>query len=307
MARSRVGGDLLFAVPIILLALTVPRLAATAGLEPPATFPPGQPGAKLATAAAGLEAALGSGGSGFRFEIVQSQTLVAKPGQKIEVPDPADRSKSLGLVDELVITSLVERGAATAAGFWSELRTGPEPGDSPRYDGGRRLFGAIAKGDSRWRDDGHGWYETDLLPGIGLDPRTVARLPALLREATAPSEPVPASDAGRPIEKLAATGRVPNIPGVVASDGEAFTALAGPIEFGLDTEGRLATLRIVARNTTETVHELRVETHIRFLYTDVGPLPAPEPAYVAPTPTPTPDIPWPPGFTPPPGLFPIDR
>lgn len=74
-------------------------------------------GARTATelkgdAATILEAALAKGGAGVTFEIVQRSTMHAKDGgPKIEIPDPIDRHKTLGLADEYPLGSLIERGA----------------------------------------------------------------------------------------------------------------------------------------------------------------------------------------------------
>jgi hypothetical protein len=289
-------GEILLAVPIVLLLALAPRLFGSVAEAVP-IFPAGSPPEKLAVAATELEAAVDERGTGYRFEIVQTQTLFARPGGPlIDVPDPADRRASLGLVDELVVAQYLERGIVTPAGFWSEIREGPGGDVEPNFATGTRVFGALVTGGTAWRDDGDGWYETDVLPGIGLDPLTAAKLPDLLRNATEPTLTGTGSDAGRAVEELRATGRLVDIPGVVAADGLSFTEIREPIEIRLDNAGRLAALRIIARNTNQTTYDLIVETTIRFLYGGVGPLPGPEPAYAVPTPTPAPSIEWPEGF-----------
>jgi hypothetical protein len=299
MARVQFNGGILLAVPIVVVLALAPRLLGAVAEAVP-IFPAGSPPEKLAVAADAIEAATGETGSGYRFEIVQTQTLFARPGgPKIDIPDPNDRRASLGLVDEYLVTTYVERGIVTRAGFWSEIReAGPEPELS--FASGTRVFGALVRDGKSWRDDGDGWYESDRLPGIGLDPATAAKLPDLLRNATGPTAAGTGTDAGRAIERFSATGRTIDIPGVIAADGLAFTELREPVEISLDNAGRPAVLWIVARNTNTTTYDLIVETTIRFLYSEVGSLPLPEPGYAPPTPTPAPSFDWPDGFTPPP-------
>jgi len=240
-------------------------------------------GARTATelkgdAATVLEAALAKGGTGVTFEIVQRSTMHAKQdGPKIEVPDPSDRHKSLGFADEYPLGSLIERGAITPDGFWMEMRTGPAPGAEPDW-AAEYQFGALVRDGKTWRNDGEGWYETDTPPGIGLDPRTAALLPQLLRNATAPTDKGAASLDGRSVRRVDATGRVADAPGIVAADGEAFTELKDPLEFSFDDQGRLVAIRSVARNTNMTDFDLLVETVITLGYpTAAEPLPEPSP------------------------------
>lgn len=231
-----------------------------------------------ADAATVLETALAKGGAGVTFEIVQRSTMHAKEGgPKIEVPDPVDRTKSLGLADEYPLGSLIERGAVTPDGFWMEMRTGPAPGAEPDW-AAEYQFGAIVRDGKTWRNDGEGWYETDTPPGIGLDPRTAALLPQLLRNATEPSDEGTTSLDGRSVRQVDATGRVADVPGIVAVDGEAFTELKDPLEFSFDDQGRLVAIRSVARNTNVTDFDLLVETVIELAYPAAAePLPEPSP------------------------------
>ena len=76
------------------------------------------PGDRMASAALLLEQRTAKGGQGYTFEIVQTTTITAKPGgPKIEVPDPRDRTKSLGFADEYRFYALIERGMVTPEGF----------------------------------------------------------------------------------------------------------------------------------------------------------------------------------------------
>lgn len=112
------------------LAPTRPNLVALTGgatnLAPP----------QLTRAAAEvLERALAKGGGGITFEIVQTSTITARRGGPlVEIPDPADRTKSLGAAERYVVGTLIERGVATPDGYWMELLYGPEPGAEVGFD-----------------------------------------------------------------------------------------------------------------------------------------------------------------------------
>lgn len=254
---------------------------------------------RLAAAATAMQAALGKGGGGITFEVVQTQTLVAKPGgPKLELHDPMDRSKVLGLTDTLPVGTLLERGIATQAGFWSELIHGPEPGTEASFDLAQATHArqALLRDGVRYRDDGDGWYEADALPGIGLDPDSVLKLAALLGDTGDASDTAlvtetdpaftlrglrgPAQPAARALE---ATSRVANVPALIAPDLTGATELRGRTEFELDDIGRLVSMTVTARNTNMEQVDLMVRTVVTFRYPDTPPpLPDPMPAYVAP-------------------------
>lgn len=288
-ARLRAVGNAAVSTAVLVAILVVGLQArgavhaATAPIEEAIAAAGAPAGARTATelkgdAATVLEEALAKGGAGVTFEIVQRSTMHAKDGgPQIEVPDPNDRYKSLGLADEYPLGSLIERGAVTPDGFWMEMRTGPAPDAEPDWQA-EYQFGALVRDGKTWRNDGQGWYETDTPPGIGLDPRTAALLPQLLRNATEPADKGTASLDGRSVRQVDATGRVADVPGIVAVDGEAFTELKDPLEFSFDDQGRLVGLRSVARNTNMTDYDLLVETVITFAYPAAAePLPEPSP------------------------------
>ena len=247
-----------------------PLLAAGAGAADPT-------GLKTA-AALHFEQALAKGGSGVRFEIVQFQTIKARPGgRRIEIPHPVDRNKTIGLTDEYFLSSLEERGIATGAGFWSEMRAGPAP-DAPPNWGADLLYQALQTTGKTWRNDGRGWFLTDSPPGIGLDPRTVILVPTLLRDASSPSS-APAEPVGEAnLTAITAVGTVSNIPGLVAADGSKFTKLRGRMTFAFDANGRLAEIRASALNTNMDEFDLVVDTTIVIYYGNTGSLPQPAPA-----------------------------
>lgn len=289
------------ALPIVLLAtlllarpLALARptpLGLTAGAEN------ATPAQLTAVAADALDDAL-TRGAGITFEIVQRQVLVApEGGPLLEIPDPADRAKVLEVTDRYALHVLVERGVATPAGFWAEILAGPPPDDLAAYDPDtaevRRA--ALVRDGRAWRDDGTGWYATDALPGIGLDPTTLARLAATVRGAAeakdAPlAEPAAGLDAvgglagpgGAPVRALAADLAPTDLPGVIAADAAALTDIVAPATYRFDAHGRLVGLTVIARNTAMGRAHLIVETSYAFAYPDRAPdLPRPEPADVS--------------------------
>ena len=129
------------------LAPTRPNLVALTGgatnLAPP----------QLTRAAAEvLERALAKGGGGITFEIVQTSTITARRGGPlVEIPDPADRTKSLGAAERYVVGTLIERGVATPDGYWMELLYGPEPGADPDHRHDLRRQGPGHRGATETR------------------------------------------------------------------------------------------------------------------------------------------------------------
>jgi hypothetical protein len=233
-----------------------------------------------AAAADVLEASTKPGGPGYRFQIVQTSTMVAKPdGPRIAVPDPITRG-TLRLADMYFLNSLIEHGVVRPDGFWSQMRAGPAEGGAPDWTGAHVMYEALVRDGARWRSDGDGWYRADALPGIGLDPETAALLPALLRGATAAKDLPPSDGKVDPAaaRNLEAAAKAADIPGLVASDGLPFTELSEPLAYGFDDGGRLISITAVARNTNMTEHDLIIETRITIAYEGVDALPEPKPA-----------------------------
>jgi hypothetical protein len=266
------GGGLVAARTLPPRTVTVPVTAVTGGA------PTGAPAELTSAAADLLEAATAKGGSGYRFEIVQRSTITARPGGPlIEVPDPIDRTKSLGTTDAYYLIGLVETGFVTPAGFYAELRAGPATPDATvDLEAGELAFRALVRDGTTFRDDGLGWYPTDRPPGIGLDPVTAALLPTLLRDVTdAADAPLAAAEGelgttdDAATRALVADATVADIPGVVAVDGAPFTELTQPIELTFDAAGRLSGLLVTARNTNLETFDLVVVTEIRLAYDEV--------------------------------------
>ena len=303
--RTRVAQAVTLAVPLIILAAVVlPRASAVDAAAMRVTGPrvevPEDASARtrLAAAATAIQTALGTGGGGITFEVVQTQTMVARPGgPKLEIHDPDVRGRVLGLTDTLPVGTLVERGIATPAGFWSELIHGPQPGAEASFDLATATPArkALVRDGVRYRDDGDGWYPSDTLPGIGLDPDAVLKLAGLLADTAdagdtalaAESDPAftlrglkgPAQPAARAID---ATSKVANLPALIAPDLTAATELRGRSGFELDAAGRLVSLTVTARNTRMEQYDLMLRTVITFRYLDTPPrLPEPVPAWVA--------------------------
>jgi len=273
-------------IPIVLLAsVALVRGGALGGRSLGTPFGAGaaanlSPAELTAAAADKLEAATAKGGTGYTFEIVQTSTMVARPGGPlIPVPDPVTRG-TLRMADRYFLNAVIEQGVVRPDGFWSQMRAGPAEGAKPDWASARILFEALVRDDTRFRDDGDGWYEAAALPGIGLDPETAALLPDLLRGATTALD-LPAGDTRvdpDAARTIGAEAKVADIPGVVAADGAAFTRLTAPLVYGFDAAGRLVSVTVSALNTNMTDFDLVIETSIVLAYDGVAGLPEPKPA-----------------------------
>ncbi len=285
-SRHLPGGHTLavLAIPVIMiagLAFARPLVASAPALVGLAAGAQDLPPADLTTVAAeNLERATRAGGPGYRFQIVQTSTMVAKPGgPRIAVPDPITRG-TLRMADSYFLNALIEQGVVRPEGFWSQMRAGPAEGDAPDWTGAHVMYEALALGATRWRNDGDGWYRADALPGIGLDPETAGLLPKLLRSASAAKDLAADDRKFNPgaARNLHAAGKPADIPGLIASDGLPFTELREPIAYGFDEGGRVISITAIARNTNMTRHDLVVETRMTIAYDGVVALPAPKPA-----------------------------
>jgi hypothetical protein len=237
-----------------------------------------------AGAADQLEAVTGKGGAGYAFAIVQTSTIKAQPGGPlVNIPDPANGRVIIGQSEEYPYYTLLERGIMTPAGFWSELRSWPVGAGAPIWEKADLRRSALVRDGVSWRNDREGWYEADVLPGIGLDPTTAALLPTLLRDASEAQKQADVLVGGATQLRVDATGQKSDIPGIVAADGVSYTKLNAPIEFSFDDQGRLVAIHVVALNTNLKEYDLVVDTVITIAYDDVGNLPAPVPTLDAGT------------------------
>jgi hypothetical protein len=227
------------------------------------------PDARLDAAATKLEQATAKGGSGFSFTVESRSTFQARVGgPKIEVPDPTDRHKTLGLADEYYIGASIATGFVEGDGdFFLQMRRGPtSPDAAPDYERAEPTLAALVRDGAQYRNDGDGWYATDQLPGIGLDPVTIVKLPTLLRDATAPADTERALVGDKLLPALTATGAVADAPGLLAIDAAPYTELVEQLAFAFDEQGRLAQLRATLRNTNSETFDLIVVTTINFSY-----------------------------------------
>ena len=152
--------------------------------------------------------------------------------------------------------------------------------EKPDFESAEWRRSALLIDGVSWRNDRAGWYQSSVLPGIGLDPETAALLPRLLRRATEPTAKGDLPIDGAVFETIEASGSEADIPGVIAAKGSDFTRLTKPIEFGFDPAGRLGRIHAIALNTDMTDYDLVVDTVIILRYGNPGPLPRPEPTWV---------------------------
>lgn len=285
---------LLLALPVVLLATVAMARAATVG--PPTLLgltvgaEEATPEQLTATAANVLEAATAKAGAGYAFEIVQTSTMVQRPNGPPIAIEPAAGAGEPALVVEHLLATYLESGFVTPDGYFAEIRRGPDdPATKPDFTSGPIELAALVRDGRMWRNDGTGWYETTDPPGLGLDPRTAALLPTLLRTVSSATDAaLPPPREGPPAARaLAADTTVAAVPGIIAVDLAAATEITRPATFAFDEAGRLVGLTIVARNTNMVTWDLLVETTMAFTYLAGRPaLPKPEPAWVAPPPDP---------------------
>lgn len=285
--RSAASGALNVAIGLVLVVLTGLLLRGGLPTDPAPTLVGLTGGAGnatheqlAATSADVLEDATKSGGSGYRFEIIQTSTMVAKAGGP-RIPVPASTGRGTArLTDRYYLHAIIEQGVARPDGFWSQMRAGPAEGAKPDWTTSEIMFEALVRDGERWRNDGDGWYQAAALPGVGLDPATAALLPDLLRGTAQTAKDLPADDVKvdpSAVRAIEASATAADIPGVVAADGLAFTRVTGPIAYGFDEAGRVISIRVPALNTNMTDFDLVIETVIELSYDGVDGLPEPKP------------------------------
>jgi hypothetical protein len=270
LAADVLAGAFLVAVAAVAIGTRGSLAAAELASLPPADVPP--------IAATAIERATQTdGGAGIEFTIVQRLTLTAHEGETL---DDGTTSHDLG--------TYIERGIVVPDGFWSEIRVPDDPAATDPA-AGTLAFAALVRDGVTWRTDGAGWYQTERPPGIGLDPASAALLPTLLREATEVRDAEPAAldprigDATDPARVLTASLDPADIPGLIAVDLAAVTAIEAPASLAFDAEGRLVGLSILARKTDLARADFTIATTFTFAYPLLAPaLPEPEPRYVEP-------------------------
>ena len=233
------------------------------------------PSGKLNLAAEQMRSALAAG---FNFTVVARSTLNAKAGgPKIEIPDPSDPYKVAGVADTFDMGASAAVGTVRGDEFFLQMYGGAIPA-AGRLDtsGLEPTLAALVTGGKQWRNDGAGWYQTDQLPGIGLDPRTAALLPSLLGRAARATDVQPVTVGDKSLAAVAGEASVDDAPGLMAIDAASFTELTQPVTFVFDAEGRLAELTATMRNTRVKEFDLIVVATITFDYSQVSAIPSPE-------------------------------
>jgi hypothetical protein len=238
-------------------------------------------------AATTLDAAMAEGGTGLTFQVFQRNTLHQKPGgPPIELKAENDHSKVVETVDEAYVNAMVSTGAVTDSAFWMQMRRGPAKDEAPDFTGAELRYSVIERDGVLWRDDGEGWYQTDVSPGMGMDPVSARKLPGLLRALQSAASLEPAVVDGRELLGVSGMTTVDDYPGVVASDGKAFTDASFEVRCWFDDAGRLVRLEASARNLNQTTYDLVAETVVSFGYGSTGDPPDPAPT-MAPEQLPT--------------------
>jgi hypothetical protein len=236
----------------------------------------------LSGAASRLEESTRSGASGFSFTVVSRSTLFAKPGgPRIEIPDPDDRYKTLGLADEYYTGAAIAEGIARSDGFWLQMRAGPVKDAAPDFANAQITMASLTRGTTTWRNNGDGWFVTDQPPGIGIDVQTLAKLPSLLRNATSAKLDGTGTIDGINVTKLSAGGTIDNAPGLMGIDAASFSELAAPIDYAIDGSGRLVQLHARVRNLRVETFDLITDVTVTLRY-DPAPGSLPEPVPTAP-------------------------
>lgn len=260
---------------VIAAAITLARTGPAAGA--------GQDTAQtLHGAADSFEAALSPGGSGISFDVIQTNTLYAKPdGPQIELRDPADPKTVTAVVDQSQISTIFSRGGITADAFWMEMRGTQDV--NATFDGAQFFARVLARDGLVWRDDGVGWYATEASPGVGMDPATARLLPNLLRNLIDAKTTDALQLDGKALPGISGTSTPTDFPGVIAADGAGLTEKSFQVNCWFDDQGRLVRLEAHARNLEQTTYDLVADTVVTFAYGSPGDPPDPTPT-MAPQP-----------------------
>jgi hypothetical protein len=239
---------------------------------------------QLETAAQALESATASGGPGYRFDVVQRQVEYPKAGgSDLPIVDAASPQIIQKRVDHLYVNSVLARGRVGPGVVWMEMRFGPDETTTPDYVVAPTMFGVIAKDGGLWRNDGLGWYATTVSPGVGMDPTTASLLPTLLRTIATVTDEGADVIAGQAAHRYRGQVDVSVFPGVVASDGAAFTESPIGVDVWLDGSNRLIALEGRARNLNESTLDLKIVTRILITYQAAGSAPDPLPSAPPPS------------------------
>ena len=283
VSRHDLIAGLTAAALVAALAVVRPVSPQVAAAAQPALAPASQ----LSQGAAAMADAVAKG---FDFTVVSRSTLYAKSGgPKIQVPDPTDPYKVAGVADSYYLGASAARGTVSGGDYSIQMYGGTTDAASPvDITKLEPTLAGLVSGGKSWRNDGRGWYQTDQVPGIGLDPRTVALLPTMLKHASGATAMAPTTLAGMQLPTVAAAAAVADAPGLMAPDAAPFTAFAQPLSFAFDAQGRVAQLTVTMRNTRVSDFDLLVVTTITFDYGHVSTIPSPAPTLPPSTPAPDP-------------------
>ena len=241
-----------------LLALAALALSADYVSQAPARMDTGGPAQLLARAAGDLSLRLAPGGQGLSFEVLQRQSPVLGPmAPSLPVALPGSDGKPAS-------SAYMTRGFARGTDFYMAIRAVDPALATPTFEGGLPLFEAIASGGRSWRQEGEGFYETAVLPGLGIDPVSLARFPDLLRHLAGPVDVGEDTVGGEQAHHLRGTASVADWPGFIATDAAGLTASPFTVEVWLATDGRLLALEGSTRNLSEPGHDLEVSDRITF-------------------------------------------
>lgn len=221
-------------------------------------------GGALETAASDLAARIAIDGTGVRWEVLQDQIVSGPEGKA-----------------SLAVSS-ISRGYANSTTFVQEIRHSNDPSTLGIFELAVSDFSTVVKDGVVWRNEGDGYFATSraLTPGLGIDPFTLTQLPDLLRNLRPVKDLGDETVDGRSLHHYQGEGDAADWPGIVASDGLAFTESPIEIDVWLDSNDRLVRLQGVTRNLAETDAVLLITTTVTFADGLPAVLAEPEPKLV---------------------------
>lgn len=226
------------------------------------------------SAAEKLRSRLEASGEGVSFLVLQRQVL-HQTSAAPELRTDADPSPEAGAGPMNV--AYMTRGFARDGVLSMEIRAVDPSLDAPSFEDGLLLFRVLTKDDQVWRDEGEGFYTVDDPPGLGMDPASISRLPALLEHlehvVDLGEQIYQGDNAHRYRGEVAAV----RWPGIIAADALAFTESPLELDAWIGQDGELVGLAARTSNLNEEVNHVSVIVNVSF-GRDVPPLmPAPIP------------------------------
>lgn len=266
--------------------------ATRAHQAPAAPAPSGGYPALLQQAADNLRARVALDGPGVSFEVTQRQFLRHAEGAPPILVEPSPSASPVE-VEEFYTAGYMTHGFTHGEDFFAETRGGlPEtgPGD---FAAGDPIFTVLIDDGVVWRDHGEGYFEVSAaaIPGNGIDPFSLSRLPALLGGLLGLEEAGVEQIDGQAAHHFTGLGESADWPGVIVPDGLLFTASPLAIEAWVTDGGELLRLRGQTANLNEETHSGVIITEIEFGADVPAAMPAPSPLLVRPTPEPDPSAP----------------